>query len=323
MRRQIAAVTLFLLAATTPSFAEELRGSWAAKLQKDPSKVHVQLHYERSNHGNTMPLASFTGLTSAQMNAATSTPVQFGLKREAGSVAFDGAFKNGHGGGEFVFTPNEAYYQTIQNLGVPLGKFERKRERVETLFSLALLDVSTAFIRSMIAEGYRVDLDDYMSMRIFDVTPELIREMRALGYNLSAEKLVETQVHKVTPEYIRAMRASGWGDLPLDDLVSSRIHKVTPEFSAEMKAAGYRLDFDDLTAFRIHGVTTEFIRELRALGYTKVDADDLVAMRIHRVTPQFIRELREAGYEGVPVDKLVSMRIHGVDAAMVKKMNKK
>ncbi|HEX9981645.1 MAG TPA: 4-hydroxy-3-methylbut-2-enyl diphosphate reductase [Thermoanaerobaculia bacterium] len=322
MRKTIAAVTLLLFAAV-PSFAAEIRGSWNGSLRNsEPGMIHLELKHQSSHHGNSMPIGSFTGLSAAQVNAATATPATFSLRREAGTVAFDGAFKQGHGGGEFVFTPSEAYFDAVRNLGVPVGKLET-RDRDRTLFSLAMIDVSTDYIRSMISSGYRVGLDDYLQMRIFDVTPQIVQEYRSIGYDkLSSDKLVELRIHKVTPAYIREMRATGWGNLGLNDLVASRIHKVTPQFAGEMKTLGYSLDFGDLTAFRIHGVTTDFVKEVRALGYAKVDADDLVAMRIHKVTPEFIREIRAAGYENVPIDKLVSMRIHGVDATYLKKMKR-
>ena len=274
------------------------------------------------NHfGKTMSAADFSGLTDSAMRATTQTPVTFQLARDAGTAAFEGTFKNGFGAGQFTFTPSATYAATLRSLGVT---FEDSDHDDSEQLTMAMLDVSTAFIRSMQAEGYHVSAEKYLSMRIFRVTPELVRELRSLGYDkIEADDLVATRIHKVTPDYIRAMRAAGYPNLSLDNLVASRIHKATPEFLNEMKSLGYaNVDFDDLIAFRIHRVDAAFVRELRDLGYTNVPADDLVAMRIHGVTPQFIRELKDAGYEHIPVEKLIDMKIHGIDANFVKKMNK-
>lgn len=326
MKRTILTVALLLAAVAAQA---EIHGSWTATLdEKRPDRMHVQMNRGRQhNMGMTMRLAAFTGLTDAQIRAGVSTPVQFALKSEAGTVTYDGTFRKGDGAGQFSFTGNPSYFAAVRNLGVdPRLSEHRDRDDSEEkdLFSLAVHDVSTNFIRSMIAEGYRVDLDDYLSMRIFNVTPELVRELRSLGYkDISSEDLVSTRIHGVTPDYIRQMRDAGW-NLTMDEFVASRIHGATPEFAAEMRKLGYgNLDHDDLVAFRIHGVTAKFISELRDLGYRNVDADDLVAMRIHRVTPEFIRSLEKAGYKNIPVDKLVSMRIHGIDATFVERMNEK
>jgi hypothetical protein len=322
-RIQTLTLAVFLLIATAAM--ADVEGSWTASTSDEkPGRIHFNMTRGNfNNFGHTFSSGAFSGLTDAQINANTQTPVTFELRREAGTISYDGVFRNGKGAGHFTFAANRNYANTIRGLGI---KFDtdrgRKKSEDEELFTLAALDVSTDFIRSIRAEGFdELSLDKYVEMRIFNVTPDYIREMRGLGYkDITVNKLVETKIHKVTPDYIRKMRASGW-DLSLNKYVEYRIHGVTPEFADEMKKIGYNLDHSDLVAFRIHRVTPEFIEEIAKLGYKNVDADDLVAMRIHRVTPEFIRELETAGYRNVPVEKLIAMRIHGVDAKFIKRMN--
>ena len=323
--KRILTLTLAVCLLATAAYAD-IDGAWTASTEtKRPDRIYMNMTQGRHhNMGTTMRISDFTALTRAQMDAATMTPVRFELRREAGNTVFEGTFRNGKGAGQFTFTGNRNYISAVQALGVPFdldGKRKhRDRSEEEELFSLALHDVSTAFIKQMQAEGFKVSLEKYLTMRIFDITPEYIREMRSLGFkDLDDEELVSSKIHKVTPQYVREMRAAGW-DLTLDELQSSAIHGATPAFAAEMKKLGYALDFDDLVSFRIHKVTPEFIGELRELGYTRVSADDLVSMRIHKVTPEFIRELKAAGYSNVPIEKLVSMRIHRIDVEYLKRM---
>ncbi|HKR65182.1 MAG TPA: hypothetical protein VJZ00_15735 [Thermoanaerobaculia bacterium] len=347
---------LVSLMMAAPVFAA-IEGAWTASNEdKFPGRIYFNITYGRQHqNGSTMELSTFSGLTEAQINATAMTPVQFFISREAGKATFDGTFRNGKGAGQFTFEGNPAYPEMIEKLGVKFdldrGRRGRDRDEEETLFTLALFDVSTAFIRSMQAEGYRETLQKYLEMRIFNITPEYIHEMRSLGFrNIDADELVASRIHKVTPAYVREMRAAGWdlsleeyqssrifgltpqfaedmkklgyGDLSHDQLTAFRIHKVTAEFISEMRGLGYdRLSADDLVAFRIHHVTPDFIKELRTLGYNNVDADDLVAMRIHHVTPEFIRQLGDAGYHNVPVEKLVALKINGLDAKYIKRMN--
>ncbi|HEX7829579.1 MAG TPA: hypothetical protein VF787_07975 [Thermoanaerobaculia bacterium] len=329
--KRIATLTLAVSLLAPNLLAATIDGAWTASIdEKRPDRMYFSITRGRSHQsGNTMRIASFANLTEAQIKATTMTPVRFEMRREAGTAVFEGTFRNGKGAGQFDFTPNRAYIAAVEALGVKFDldrKHRRDRDRSEDedLFALALHDVSTTFIKTMINEGYKVPLEEYLSMRIFDVTPEYIREMRALGFkDITSDELVSSRIHGVTPDYVREMRAAGW-NVPLDDLQSSRIHGATPEFAAEMKKLGYgKLSLDELVSFRIHGVSAQFINELRTLGYANVDADDLVSMRIHRVTPEFIRELEAAGYTKVPVEKMISMRIHGVDAKFIKTMSKK
>ncbi|HEX9163510.1 MAG TPA: hypothetical protein VF980_17520 [Thermoanaerobaculia bacterium] len=321
--KRSAAVLTFAAMLTAASAAAAVRGAWTAEVRDSNAMMQLNLSTHGSNHfGQPMAISDFAGLSEASARAATQTPVNFELRREAGTVAFEGTFKDGFGAGQFTFTPNSGYVATLRNLGV---SFDQSNRDDDEMLVMALMDVSTPFIRSMQAEGYRESADGYLQMRIFKVTPELVRELRGLGFDhISADDLVATRIHKVTPDYIRSMRAAGFADLSLEQFVESRLHKATPEFAAQMKALGYgNVSFDRLVEFRIHGVTPDFIRDLADLGYTNIPAERLVEMRIHRVTPQYIRELKDAGYERVPVEKLIEMRIAGIDAAFVKKMNKR
>jgi len=317
MKRATLSLTGALLLIAGAASAD-VRGEWTATRHKrETGRLHLELKRGHNNTGQTMKLADFTGLSAAQIASTTATPVSFSLRRDAGTVTLDGAFRNGAGSGEFTFAANPGFLASVRELGVPLsnnqGRGKHHSESAEEqLLTLAVLDVSTAYIRSMQAAGYDESLDDYISMRIFNVTPELVAEYRDLGMTLAADDLVAGQIHGVSPEYVEQMRALGGRDVNFAELVASRIHGATPEFIDEMRDLGYGdLDVDDYIAFRIHGVTPRFVEELAEVGFGDVAADDLVALRIHGVTPKFIREMAEEGYDDVSADDLVSMKIHG------------
>ncbi len=323
MSRFIVALCL-VLAATPVARAESGRivGAWTASVSEDRSdQLSFSLQMGRTQHnGSTFDRSEFSGLSAAQVGSTTQVPAQFELRREAGTIAFEGTFRDGQGAGEFTFVPNREFPKQLRSLGV---KFEAKSGSEEhELFNLAIFDVSSPFIRSMQSVGYTVPLEQYEEFRIFRVDPAYVRDMAAVGFDkLSAEKLVETRIHGASPEYIKQMRAAG-NDLTLDEYIQSRIFRVTPEFAGEMGRLGYPdLDHDTLVQFRIHDVSAEFIRQLRELGYSHVPAEQLVEMRIHGVTPEFIRRVAAAGYHKVPVEKLVQMRIFGIEPEMVRALD--
>ena len=299
--------------------AAALDGTWkATRYDTERGRIDLNLSYTGTeNLGTGFALAALDGLSAGQVDAATETPVRFSLEREAGRVVFEGSFREGRGKGRFTFVGQPAYFEAVRKLGVDDSVQEhrgRADEAEERLLAMALLDVSTDYMRGLISEGYRESLDKYLAMRIFDVTPEHIRSLRELGLeDLTSDELVATRIHGVTPEFVRETRDAGW-ELSFDELMAARIHGVTPQFRAEMAELGYDVSFDQLTAFRIHGVTPEWIAELRELGYDRLDADDLVSTRIFGVTAEFIRSVEAAGYRYLPMSELISMRIRGIDA---------
>ena len=305
---------LILLSMVQVCAAKEVGGAWTAVRYDDPARgFQFSLNLDHDgNVGRGFKLSDFTGLTEEQASSGAKVPVTFEMRREAGTLRFDGTFRNGRGAGDFTFVPDYTFARRLHDVGVNFDA-ERGDEDMR-LFALATNDVTIDFIKSMQAIGYRESLEQYIAFRIFRVDPEYVKAMNAAGFkNLSAGKLVETKIHNVTPEYIREMRAHG-EDLSLDGYVQSRIFRVTPEFAEEMKHLGYSgLDHDQLVAFRIHNVTPEFVGELKKLGYTRVTADDLLAMRIHGVTPEFIRKADSAAGRRVPVDRLIEMRIFNID----------
>lgn len=262
------AAALLLLTLATAAGAAEIRGAWTADASDKDGQAYFQFNRKGSNNGRTMQLASFSGLTSAQVRATSQAPVTFTLPAEAGTVTLEGTFKDGFGAGQFSFAPNPAFFDTVRAMGVSVESEKRRngreRDQDERLLQFALSDLSTAFIQSMRAAGYDVSLDKYLAFRIFNITPAWIRELNDLGYrDLDSDQVTAFRIHKVTPEFIRGMRELGYDDIDADKLVAMRIHRVTPDFVRELKAAGYSgIPVDKLIAMRIHGVDAEFARKM-------------------------------------------------------------
>lgn len=312
MRRSLALALFFFLAAFTAR-ATSPHGAWHLS-QREDGRMQIEMISDHNQNSHPIERSAFTGLTAAQIDASADTPVDFRMIKDAGTVHFTGMFQHGDGVGRFTFEPNPAYAATLRSLGVAAGDLDDER-----LFSLAIHDVSSNFIKEMQSLGYREDLDQYVAFRIHGATPEYVREINALGYRPDGGDLVAFRIHGATPSYIRDIRALGYQP-DAGDLVAFRIHGVSAEFIKGMKGLGVRdLDSDNLVALRIHGASVDYVRDLRDLGYPNLSADDLVSMRIHGVSPSYIRDLKNAGFANIPVEKLVDMKIHGIDAEFVKR----
>src|SRR5260370_13565928 len=224
---------------------KDINGTWTAELHS--ARVFLQLRTSapdgRSNGGRdgewstgqTMPADEFGGLPVADEHFTAST-LKFELRREAGSFAFDGAFRDGRGAGLFVFTPRVEFAAEMKAIGhaddLPIWR----------RYQLAVHDVGPKYIRTLKAEGYdKLTLDEIQRGRTHGVTVDYIRDLKALGYrNMGWEALVRTRDHGVTGDYIKAMRAAGYADLPLDDLVRTKDHGVTPAYVDDMRRAGFK-----------------------------------------------------------------------------------
>jgi hypothetical protein len=278
-------VLIFSVAGLGITYAQStapITGQWT--LADFVVQDYVQLSMQRTgpnyNMSSSSPvlLSQLVGLTRAQLASPGST-VRFNLARDAGLLQFQGYVQGGAGGGTFIFSPNPNFAGEMSALGY-------RDLTPEKIFSMAVHDVSSGYVRDLQAAGLR---------------PE------------SADKLVSMRIHGVSLSYVQEFRGLGYSTLTADKLVSMRIHGVAPEFVRDLNGRGYNgVSADKLVSMRIHGVTTEFIDELQGLGYAQPSIDQLVSMRIHGVTAELIRRNQSPGLGNIPINKLLEMKIHGL-----------
>ena len=144
------------------------------------------------------------------------------MRREACTLAFEGAFRDGRGAGLFTFTARPAFAGEMRSLGfsddLPPWR----------MFQLAVHDVGPKYIRELKAEGYdKLTLDQIQRAKTHGVTIDYVKGIKGEGFRtVTLETLVRTHDHGVTPEYISDMRSHGMQNLSIDQLVSMRIHGI-------------------------------------------------------------------------------------------------
>jgi hypothetical protein len=266
MKTLVLAASLLSLSTALLPQGSTRTGEWTARLSDNWTRDNdrwISIQLERDDHrrwGVSVRRAELPGIP--ETGDDWTGDARFALRRDAGTIDFEGSFRRGRGVGTYRFTPNPDYLAGMRRLGY--GRIDD-----DDLFRLTAHDVSRTFVTSVQKEGYKdVSLDDLVRMRI----------------------------HGATPDYVAEMRAAGISGLSVEELIRTRIHGATPRFIQDVKNAGYeRLSVEELVRMRIHGVTPEFIKDIRGLGYSDLTLDDYVRMRIHGVTPQFIRELKDLG----------------------------
>ena len=315
-------ITLFLLVLQiggAEQAAADVHGTWTAEIHT--RKVNLQVRtspppdWNRSenwngdwNMGQSVPVDDLSGLP-ANNDQLTAASVRFALRREAGTLAFDGAFRDGRGAGLITFAPRDAYVGEMRGLGytddLPLWR----------RFQLAVHDVGPKYIRDLKSEGYdKLTLDQIQRAKTHGVTIEYIKELKGQGVRaVTLEALVRTRDHGVTAAFIKALKAEGYTTANLEELVRLRDHGVSVEYVKALEAQGFKnVPVDDIVRTKDHGVSAEFIADMKEIGLKDLTLPQIVRLRDHGITPGFVNHARARGYTTTDPDELVRLKNGGL-----------
>lgn len=301
-------LALALVRATAAAFGvsqDRLPGTWEIRAGDREGLVHFRMTEVNSSYGTDLPIDRFEGLTSAQL--AGTGPVQFRLRRDAGTFTFEGVAKNGVAAGTFSFTLNPAFAAEMKKRGFTAPTTLEQ-------YQLARHDIGYAFADELNRQGYaRPQMADLVRAGQHGVSTMYLSEMGALGYRFAAlPPLITLRDHGVTPSYVRALAALGYKGLSADDARKARDHGISAEFVQDMRDAGYRdLTMAQLIDARDHGVSGEFANGLQGAGQTRMPLDELIRVRDHGVSPEYAAGLQKLGYT-LPLPELIRARDHGV-----------
>jgi len=296
----------------------QLPGTWELRRSDEPDAGRVYLRLSDrpgSMHGFMIATADLAGLPAGLLSGGDGS-AKFEVRRDAGTLAFDGVFRAGVGGGTFDFIPSRSFPAEMVKRGFASPNSTEQ-------YLLARGNIGFAYLDELSAQKYeRPGLDGLVRAADHGVHLDYLREMGGAGYHLGRlESLVRTRDHGVTPNYIRALAEAGYRNLSADDLVRARDHGVSAEYVGTLRALGYRdLPLEALVRARDHGVSVDFIRGMAAAGFQNLPLDTLVRARDHGVSAEFARAMREAGYASASIEELVKARDRGVSADFIQAM---
>ena len=323
---------------------ENMPGTWEIRPTDTKGMVHLRIVERNSSNATNVPIEQLEGLTGAQLTGAGG-PVQFKVRRDAGTFTFEGVIRSGVGAGTFTFTADPAFPAEMVTRGFTRPTPEQQYEMARHDIGYAFVDeltkqgyakpqtselvragqhgVQAAYLREMGAFGYRLStLDGLITLRDHGVTPSYVRELADNGYKgLSADTIREARDHGITLDYVRGMREAGYTSVPIEQLIKVRDHGVTTEYVRGMRQLGYSLPIDDLVRARDHGVTVDYVREMSGLGYSGQPIDALIRVRDHGVTAEYAKDVKALGYDKLTVDDLVTLRDHGLTADRIRSAN--
>ncbi len=201
---------------------DDVPGTWEVRATSAEGMVRLRLVELNSSSDSTIALAQLEGLTAAKL--AGEGPIQFRLRRDAGTFTFDGVLRRGVGAGTFSFAAEP-------NFPAELAKRGFARPTAREQYQLARHDIGYAFVDELNTQRYtKPQTSDLVRAGQHGVQVTYLREMGALGYRLGTlERLIELRDHGVTPSYARELAELGYKGLAADELRRARDHGITPE----------------------------------------------------------------------------------------------
>jgi len=245
MRIILTAALLALQAAAGAAQTADINGTWTAEIHS--GKVFLQTRtppppdWNRNgdwrgdwSQGQSVPIEEISGL--ANDEHLTVASLKFELRREAGTLAFEGAFRDGRGAGLFTFAPRAEFLNEMKRLGYNDDLTLWRR------YQMAVHDVGPRYINALKSEGFdKLTLDEITRARNHGVTLDYIKAMKAEGYKAATlEDLVRTKDHGVTPQYVQEMRKAGFTTATIEDLVRAKDHGVNAAYVTELASHGYK-----------------------------------------------------------------------------------
>jgi hypothetical protein len=234
----IALSAFLLLTSLAASAADEIHGAWTVTADE---RGKLYLHATRAgnwgSYGDSIQLTGYQGLSLAQIQSTTQVPVQFRRATDAGTITFDGTFRNQDGAGQFTFAPNTAYLGQVRGMGVTVDRPRAGSKETEgdALFRLTLIDLSLGYIREMHGVYPEASLHELTALRATGVTTRYLNDMRAAGVTIeNSREAKKLSALGVTPDYIRELAGAGYKNLTTRQLVKLRASGVNAKFIRDM-----------------------------------------------------------------------------------------
>lgn len=275
----ILATVSSLLLTSAARAQQAYSGQWLIDAKPQAEKVHLNLRYRRSekkdgsepdfNNSTSfdIPIAQLSGLTPPQIMSAAGGQVKFQLVRDAGTVDCEGWFKEGHGAGHFVFTPNAGFAAELTKRGYAAPTVEQQ-------FMMAFHGVDLNLIEELRIQGFKQPTTSLLvRMGTHGVRLNYMKELHGLGYRVkSAEELIRMVDHGVSLRYIRNLAALGYERLSPEELVRAADHGVSSYENVPVEQLIKLVD---------HGVSISFIEKARAAGHK--DLDQMIYLHNHGI----------------------------------------
>ncbi|SHN13935.1 M56 family metallopeptidase [Mucilaginibacter sp. OK098] len=321
-------------------------GVWFATIKND--KVHIEFKSDDDDHNwsnsSSFLLSEFPSLPKDQKG-------DFTLKREAGSVLFNGKFEGNEGYGHYKFTADKSFNDYLSSQGITevedddsfayfivnvkkdyvamLKRNGFKDLSKNNLISMAALKVDEPYIKMWKENGFDdLSPNQLVSGKAMHIDNAYVSEIRKAGYNdLTFNQLISFKAQHITGDYINGLKKAklkegktGEDSLPTANEISSyKAMNIDSSFVRSFAAIGYKnIPYNQLTTLKALNITPEYVKSFKAMGYNNLTVNNLSSLKSLNITPEFIRGYQALGFKDLSVNNLTNLKALGIDAGYIK-----
>ena len=308
------------------SFANE--GVWFATIKNN----EVQIRFEKDQKEKESTSSTF--LLNEFKNLPREKEGNFELKREAGTILFNGKFSGNIGMGTYKFDPNKDYLSYLKNEGIDLN------EEGDAIVFFAI-DMKKSYITMLKKRGYHdFNKDNLIPLVALKVDERFITDIKSNGFSdVSLEDLITLKALNVDGAYVKEIRKSGYKDLTVSQLITFKSQGINGDFIANSRSVDAKTvlkfiteqkkdkaakktdkalesdfelpDINDLIAMKAMNVDPAYIKGFKDIGYL-VSNEDLIGMKALNVTPDFVKKLQAVGLKNISSEDIIALKALGV-----------
>ena len=299
---------------------DEIEGAWFATIKGDKIRIEFKSDDEDHNWSSSSEFnaSDFSALPKEQKG-------EFTLKRDAGTILFNGRFEGNDGYGHYKFTADKDFTAYLKSQGI---------DGIEDgdTFAFFVTNVTKEYLGMLQRNGYKdLSKENLISMAALKVDEPYIKMVKENGYNdLSPNDLVSGKALHVTGEYIQEIHNAGYKNISFNELISFKAQHIDAKYISSIKKAKVKDDNNDgdnaddhmpspndISSYKAMNIDSSYVHSLAAVGYKNVPYRELTTLKALNITPTFIKSFKDIGYTNLSVENLSSLKSLGITPAYV------
>lgn len=299
---------------------DRTEGVWFATIKSEKINIEFRGNDDDEHNwsnSNTFPLSDFPTLPRNEKG-------DFTLKREAGSITFNGKFDGNEGYGHYKFTADKSFVEFLKQQGVTEMDGDD-----EDSFAFFIMNVNKDYIAMVKRNGFKeLSKNNIISMAALKVDEPYIKMWKANGYSdITPNELVSGKAMHVDAAYVEEIRKAGYKDITFNQLISFKAQHITGAYIAGLKKAKLKdgkgdedsmPSANEISSYKAMNIDSSFVHSFAAIGYKNISYNQLTTLKALHITPEYVKSFRDIGYTDLSVNQLSSFKSLGITPEFIK-----
>jgi hypothetical protein len=298
---------------------DRTQGVWFATIKNE--KVNIEFKGNDDDHNwsnsSTFLLSELPALPRDQKG-------DFTLKREAGSVLFNGKFEGNEGYGHYKFTADKSFDAYLKQAGIT------EADDDDDYFAFFMVNVTKEYIAMVKRNGYTdLSKNNIISMAALKVDEPYIKMWKANGFSgITPNELVSGKALHIDNAYVEEIRKAGYKDLSFNQLISFKAQHITGAYINSLRKAKLKDGKGDgednmpspneISSYKAMNIDSNFVRGFAAIGYKNISYNQLTSLKALNITPEYIKGFKAIGYDNLSINQLSSFKSMGITPEFIK-----